>query len=156
MGEGGQGDPGFGGAWWRPHTGDGPHLGLVQAREAEGGVDQAAHRRAEVDNCWQAMAAEPLFLVLSRHPEYQRHYGQRGMTGTEDGLVEPMLPDCREQGKFDPYAFTLTCEACHLAIASGAASDGDKQLHELLQKLQRRETQLLAAHLLLELVERAS
>jgi hypothetical protein len=98
---------------------------------------------AGVHPVWARLTSDKLFFQLKNHPEYIKHTGS--------GVTEPLtdMSRCLEGG-WDPYAFTLTCESCHAALQKKHENGNNdvEKLHMLLQKLQLRETQLLAEHLL--------
>ena len=70
------------------------------------------------------MAEEPLFRdQLAHHPEYKRHAGSFGTTGSVEALIDASVPRGGTEGglSWDPYAFTLTCEACHAVMHAGSS-----------------------------------
>ena len=90
---------------------------------------------------WKALADEPILAELVEHPSYQAVVGAAAeytcgrfnvVQATEEWLAG-----------FNPFGFTLCCEACF----NDATGELDGLL-ELCQKLQSRETELMARHLL--------
>ena len=87
---------------------------------------------------WRELAMDPAFAELKSHPTYRAVQAEAAAAG---GYKCGRFNTTLGLGTgFDPFAFTLCCEVCHRA--------DEPTLRTLLERLQSRETELVAAHLL--------